>query len=123
MTRVWDLASGELERTLVGQRGTITSAWFSADGNRIATGSSTLGARVWDLSNARAGEVAGIDLGAEFGQIIDVDHQGRSSPSSVGRARCSVSARSPSSIWPRDSEWSSTGRAARPLPLRPMGPA
>jgi WD40 repeat protein len=76
MTRVWDLASGELERTLVGQDGTITSAWFSNDGERIATGSSTLGARVWDLSNARAGEVAGIDLGADFRQIIDVDHHG-----------------------------------------------
>ena len=52
--RIWNVATGRLERDLVGHRDRLTSARFSPDGTLVVTASADHDARVWD---ARTGHM------------------------------------------------------------------
>ena len=49
--RVWDLASGRLERTLEGPTGGVRAVAVTADGQRIVSGGGDGTVRVWDLAS------------------------------------------------------------------------
>ena len=52
--RVWDLASGRLERTLEGHTGRVMAVAVTADGQRIVSSGGGDGTvRVWDLASGR----------------------------------------------------------------------
>jgi WD40 repeat protein len=71
VTRLFDSGTGRLVLTLSGQGGSIGGASFSSDGSRLATVSSNLSVRVWDLTAARAAEVETIEV-PELRRILDV---------------------------------------------------
>jgi WD40 repeat protein len=48
--RLWDAATGQQIRQLVGHTGPVTSVTFSVDGHYVLTGSQDGTARVWDTS-------------------------------------------------------------------------
>jgi tetratricopeptide (TPR) repeat protein len=50
---VWDLATGQRERTLGGHTGPVRSVAFSPDGRRLASGSGDGTAAVWDLATGQ----------------------------------------------------------------------
>ena len=49
--RVWNLASGRLERTLEGHTDTVGAVAVTADGQRIISGSYDHTVRVWNLAS------------------------------------------------------------------------
>ncbi len=51
--RLWDAASGELERTLA-RHGAVASARFSPDGRRVITGSWDNSAKIWNMASGLA---------------------------------------------------------------------
>jgi WD40 repeat protein len=53
--RLWDARTGKLERRLDGHTRQVTALSFSADSNRLASGSTDRTALVWDLSRLPAG--------------------------------------------------------------------
>jgi WD40 repeat protein len=53
--RLWDVSSGKLERRLIGHSRQVTALSFSADGRRLASGSTDRTALVWDLDRAADG--------------------------------------------------------------------
>lgn len=55
---VRDVATGLVTHTLLGHEGPITSLAFTADGARLASGSTDQTARVWDLKETKFAEVA-----------------------------------------------------------------
>jgi WD40 repeat protein len=50
--RLWDTSTGKVHGALVGHRGTIRSAAFSADSRLVVTASDDETARVWDIETA-----------------------------------------------------------------------
>lgn len=48
--RVWDVATGELQRTLIGHTGEILSVRFSADGQTLASGSADGTVLLWEMN-------------------------------------------------------------------------
>jgi WD40 repeat protein len=52
-TRVWDLASGRLERTIEGHAGAVYAAAVTPDGARIVSSSQDQTVRVWDLASGQ----------------------------------------------------------------------
>lgn len=52
--RLWDVADGTLLKTLRGHRNYIQSATYSADGTRIASGSSDNTVRLWDVVSGKS---------------------------------------------------------------------
>lgn len=50
MIRFWNAASGELVRELRGHSGAVTGVSFSPDGKRLASSSSDLTVKLWDVS-------------------------------------------------------------------------
>ena len=48
--RVWDVATGELQRTFTGHAGEILSVRFSADGQTLASGSADGTVLLWDMA-------------------------------------------------------------------------
>jgi WD40 repeat protein len=53
-TRIWDVASGHISRTLRGHTDRILSAAFSPDGKLVVTASFDGTARVWDMASGRS---------------------------------------------------------------------
>ncbi|HEX5888537.1 MAG TPA: hypothetical protein VFY61_07525, partial [Pyrinomonadaceae bacterium] len=51
--RVWDLASGEVKRTLTGHTNSIYKAEFSPNEKLIASSSRDMTARIWDFATGR----------------------------------------------------------------------
>jgi WD40 repeat protein len=51
--RIWNVATGRLEHTLVGHRDRLTSARFSPDGALVVTASADHDARAWDARTGR----------------------------------------------------------------------
>ncbi len=51
--RLWNLASGQVERTFAGAGLGILSVASSLDGTRVAAGSADKSARIWDLASGR----------------------------------------------------------------------
>jgi WD40 repeat protein len=51
--RVWDLASGEVKRTLTGHTNSIYKAQFSPNEKLIASSSRDMTARIWDFATGR----------------------------------------------------------------------
>ena len=51
--RVWNLASGRLERTLEGHTGQVRAVAVTADGQRIVSGGTDGTVRVWNLASGR----------------------------------------------------------------------
>ena len=48
--RVWDVATGELQRTLIGHTGEVLSVRFSADGQMLASGSADGTVLLWEMN-------------------------------------------------------------------------
>ena len=48
--RVWDVATGELQRTLTGHTGEVLNVRFSADGQTLASGSADGTVLLWDMN-------------------------------------------------------------------------
>jgi RNA polymerase sigma factor (sigma-70 family) len=56
VVRVYEVATGQIRRQLVGHRGLVTDLAASADGRRLLTGSTDLTALVWDVTPASAAD-------------------------------------------------------------------
>lgn len=52
-TKLWDTKSGELLRSLEGQRATVNSVTFSPDGELVAVGSKDRTAKLWDAKTGK----------------------------------------------------------------------
>ena len=64
--RVWNVATGALERTLAGHRDALTSARYSSDGSAIATASIDHDVRIWDVESGHGRVFAG-----HYGRVND----------------------------------------------------
>jgi WD40 repeat protein len=51
--KLWDVASGQVLRTLTGHADIVFSVAFSADGRTLAAGSSDNKVKLWDLSSGQ----------------------------------------------------------------------
>ncbi len=49
--RIWDVASGQLLRTLLGHTDQVSSLAFSSDGSRLFSGGGDQGIRIWNLES------------------------------------------------------------------------
>ncbi|MEM9976038.1 MAG: hypothetical protein AAF808_00255 [Cyanobacteria bacterium P01_D01_bin.2] len=49
--RVWDVATGQLKKTLQSDSGTVQAIAMSADGNTVVSGGGDLMVRIWDLTS------------------------------------------------------------------------
>jgi len=51
--RIWDLASGQLERTLKGHTDQVLSVAVTPDGSRIVSAGKDRTVRIWELASGR----------------------------------------------------------------------
>ncbi|HLZ31918.1 MAG TPA: ABC transporter substrate-binding protein [Chloroflexota bacterium] len=66
--RVWDAATGQLQRTLSGHTDRIVRAAFNADGTRLASASLDRTARIWDVATGQQL----LNLDAQSGPLTSV---------------------------------------------------
>jgi WD40 repeat protein len=67
--KIWDIATGALNRTIKGHRGTVYSVAFSHDSKLVASGSYDDTVKIWDVPCADRGLSADAQ-GRDFAYII-----------------------------------------------------
>jgi WD40 repeat protein len=55
--RVWNIATGQVEKTLQGHSGSVNSSAFSPDGRRLVSGSDDCTLRVWNIATGQVEQV------------------------------------------------------------------
>jgi len=55
--QIWDLATGELEKTLIGHTDVVYSVSWSPDGKQLASGSVDKTIRIWDVASAQVKKI------------------------------------------------------------------
>lgn len=73
--KLWEVATGELSRTLSGHKSWVNSLAYSSDGSRLFSGSSDGTVRVWKVGAAESERT----LEATDGEVrsVEVSHDGR----------------------------------------------
>jgi DNA-binding beta-propeller fold protein YncE len=76
--RVWDIASGELQRTLRGHADSVRAVAVTPDGNRIISGGTYDVVRVWDLKTGQFLQTISGDSGYRAVHTVAVTPNGKS---------------------------------------------